>query len=378
MTRSKIAGTLIASALLIGGSTSIASAQPDEAERSQHDTVTSEAAVSELSPRTTASTATAPPAAAPAPQAAALPVIPVQPLRPDEVADEVDETIDEEALARALERSLVLSGGVLLPPGQYEIEPGLQYDYYRSSGLAIVPEGIAHRDITQESFAASLGVRMALPWASQLNLSIPYVYRELEDITAGVDASADDSSVGDIQLGISRQVFGEGSTRPAVIADLAYQWAADGAESSPFGIGYDAWSVSLTVLKRTDPLVLVGSLTHAFNRSTRSGGVNIDPDDSSSGDIRAILAASPGVSLRAGFSLSRTGDTQVNGEDIAGTRQTTAMLEFGGSIVVSPRVLFDLSIGAGLTEDAPDFVLGVSLPIRSVVPWVVAQRPAAG
>lgn len=334
--------------------------------------------VSELSPRLTPPVSPAPAAT---PAGAVYPeVIPVEGLR----AEAADEAMDEALLERALERSLVLSGGLLLPRGQYEIEPGLAYDYHRRSGLTIVPEGIATRDLRRETYSASL--RAALPWTSQMELSVPFGYQDVEDITAGVSTRADGSGIGDVEFVLSTEFFGRRGA-PGLIGSLSYQWSTgqseldSGADSAApplsLGAGYDALSAGLTAVQRTDPLVFVGSLSRTFNRSTRASGASIDPDDTDSGSIRAILAASPGVSLRAGFSLSRSGDTTVDGQSAAGSRQSIGILELGGSMVLTPRVLLDVSIGAGLTEESPDFVLGIALPIRSALPSAANRRLAA-
>lgn len=289
-----------------------------------------------------------------------------------------DEGIDEDLLARALERSLVLSGGILLPRGQFEIEPGLQYDYTRRSGLGIIGTAIATRDIRRENYVASLGFRAGLPWASQLEIKIPYGYQKIESITGGFPATADDDGIGDVRIGVSKQFLGGGTGQLGLIGNLTWQEATGDSNlasltspavgllvpSTALGVGYDSLQATLTAVKRMDPLVFLGSLSHSFNRSTSAGGARIDPSDTNSGSFRAILAASPDVSLRGGFSLARTGNTRLNGVTIPGSRQTVGFAELGGSVVLSRRVLLDLTLGAGLTQDSPDFVLGVALPVR--------------
>lgn len=286
---------------------------------------------------------------------------------------EAPEDIDDD-LTRALERSLVLSGGVLLPRGQFEIEPSIQYDFNRRSGLGLVPAGIASRDVRRENYAASLSFRAGLPWNSQLELVVPYGYQKIESVTGGVSASADEWGLGDIQIGLSKQFLNEQPGRPGLLGSLTYQRSTGrstlGLITDPtipapsLGSGYDSWTAGLTAVKRMDPLVFVGSLSHSFNRTVDIQGQNIDTADTNSASFRAILAASPAVSLRGGFSLARTGETKVNGVRIPSSRQTTAFLDVGGSVVLTRRVLLDVSLGAGLTEDSPDFVFGISLPIR--------------
>jgi hypothetical protein len=284
-------------------------------------------------------------------------------------AQPAEEPIDEDLLARALERSLVLTGGVLVPRGQFEIEPGLQFDYAARSAIGLV---------RRENVVASLGLRVGLPWTSQLELSVPYLRQKVEVLVPGGTVVNDDSGVGDIQLGLSKELLAPGRGGTSVIGNITYQNASGDSNlallanpvlgsllsSTSLGSGFDSIQATLTAVKRMDPLVFLGSYTHSFNRSTSAGGADIDPSDSNGVNFRAILATSPTASLRLGFSLARTGELKVNGAPLAASRQTSGLLELGGSVIVTRRMLLDVAFAAGLTEDAPDFVLGVSLPIR--------------
>src|SRR5687768_17234159 len=73
-----------------------------------------------------------PPPAAPAPAAAPKPA-------PKPAASEQAGREDEGA--RALERTLVRTGGLVLPKGVFELEPRLQYAYRGFEGLRIVTLG---------------------------------------------------------------------------------------------------------------------------------------------------------------------------------------------------------------------------------------------
>jgi Putative MetA-pathway of phenol degradation len=277
-----------------------------------------------------------------------------------------EEAVDEELLARALERSLVLTGGVLVPRGQYEIEPGFQFDYTGRSAI-----GLVRRD----NLVASLGLRVGLPWTSQLEFSVPYVRQKVEVLGA---EAVDDSGIGDVQVGFSKELLGPTRGGTSVIGNITYQNASGDSNlallanpalgsllsSTSLGAGFDSIQATLTAVKRMDPLVFLGSFTHSFNRSTTAGGADIDPSDSNGINFRAILATSPTASLRLGFSLARAGELKVNGTTLPGSKQTVSLLELGGSVILTRRTLLDVAFAAGLTEDSPNFVLGISLPVR--------------
>jgi hypothetical protein len=77
-----------------------------------------------------------------------------------------------------------------------------------------------------------------------------------------------------------------------------------------------------------------------------------------------VLAASPETSLRATFELSRFARTRIAGADVAGSDATVGILELGLAKVLTRRTLLDVSLGIGLTPDAPDFRVRLALPIR--------------
>ena len=290
------------------------------------------------------------------------------------------ETVDEELLSRALERSLVRAGGVLLRAREMEIEPGLLYEHARRSGLAIVGPVVAQQDIRTETFFALLGFRAGLPWTSQLEIAVPYGRQRIETVTAGAAAAQTATDVGDWSIGLSKLLLEEREGgRPGLIANLTYQYSdvdrsnlvalAPGSAALPastpsLGQGYDSIHLRLTAVKRFDPLVFVGLLGYSFNDDAEFAGQKFDPGNSANANVRAILAASPEVSVRAGFGLSWTPNVKLNGTTIEGSNATVAILELGTSVSLSRSTLLDISVGIGATDASPDFILNVALPIR--------------
>src|SRR5439155_175072 len=73
---------------------------------------------------------------------------------------------DEEDSNRALERALVRERGLLLSPGVYEIEPNFVYSHTNIASAAFL----------RDSYGPGLALRAGLPWRSQLELTVPYVF----------------------------------------------------------------------------------------------------------------------------------------------------------------------------------------------------------
>ena len=299
-----------------------------------------------------------PPAAPPPPQAA--------PAKPP-----AQESAEKDESARALERALVREGGLVLPAGAFEVEPRLQYTYRGSDALGIVSIGgvaqVAEQDLKRNEVEASLGIRVGLPWSSQVELRLPYVWLHQNRAIGGMQSESERTSgAGDLELGMAKQLLTERGARPSLLASL--NWKSRTGENelgrlSP-GSGFHQLQGGLTAVKRQDPLVFFGALSYTAVLERTRSGTDVDPGDAIGFKAGALLAASPETSLRAGFEVSRFGRTKIGGAGVPGSDATVAMLDLGFASLLSSRTLFDLQLGVGLTPDAPDFQLRLSLPIR--------------
>lgn len=282
-----------------------------------------------------------------------------------------DAGADDDA-TRALERALVREGGFVLAPGAMEIEPRLQHSYNGSRGLGVVaPEGIAlvaernsHRHQTQ----ASLALRYGLPRATQVELRVPYVLRR-EGNTApglGLEQTQRTHGWGDVDIQLSKLLMTEQGARPALLGSLSWQAATGRFEASQLspGGGFPSLQAGLTAVKRQDPMVFFGGVNLSRYGARAGEAGRLAPGNGVGMRVGALLAASPDTSLRASLDLSRNGRSRLNGAALPGTDTLNGVLELGLSSVVSRRVAVDLSLGVGITPDAPDFRLGIAFPIR--------------
>jgi hypothetical protein len=102
--------------------------------------------------------------------------------------------------------------------------------------------------------------------------------------------------------------------------------------------------------------------THAF----QSGG--IEPGDEFAFSLETVLAASPETSLRLALDQVFSGKVKVNNDTVAGSDQNSTVLTLGASSILGRGVLLSVNAGIGLTDDAPDYFINVSLPIRFDTP----------
>lgn len=279
--------------------------------------------------------------------------------------------VEEGAEERALERSLTRAGVLLLPSGVLEIEPGFIYArqedtaprVFASNGQVLAGETERNAD----SLTAGLAMRLGLPWDSQLEVGLPYRWRKVESVTnVGFvptgSASQSGNGLGDVSVGLAKTLLRETLWRPDLVGRLT--WDTDTGEMRdngvPLGGDFHSLRGSLTATKRQDPVAFVGGLSyeHVFEKD------QIQPGPTVTVNFGSFIALSPETSLRLLFSGAYQDDTELSGSKIDGSDRTLGTLVIGGSTLLAPGTLLNLSAGIGLTDDADDLSISLSLPIR--------------
>jgi hypothetical protein len=263
---------------------------------------------------------------------------------------------DEDESNRALERALVREGGMVLSPGTFELEPNFAYSS-RNDNFS---------QTRRQSFGPALVFRAGLPWRSQIEASLPYVFERRRDSTV----SNNSHGVGDFAVGLSHQIMNERPFAPALIGAIQYQASTgkntifESGNSVALGSGFDSIQGSLTAVKRIDPLVVFGnySVTHIFPQRKEVG--EVDLGNSQTLRLGTALATGPDTSLRSALNVTFFEKTKFGGKSLSGTDDPLGMLELGGSVVVTNSTAVDVQLGIGLTSNAPDFRITVALPIR--------------
>lgn len=279
--------------------------------------------------------------------------------------------VEEDAAERALERSLTREGLLLLPSGRLEIEPRLSYARNEDSTPGFVMNGVeifaSETERNVDNFTADLAMRLGLPWDTQLEIGLPYRWREIESVTNLGFAPTRSSSVsgsgpGDLRIGLAKTLFRENLWLPDVVGRLT--WDTDTGDQRDgnvaLGGGFNELQGSITVIKREDPIAFVGGLSyqHSFEQD------EIQPGAILAANFGGFLALSPETSLRLLIAGALQQETEISGREIDGSDRTIATLIIGGSTLLAPGTLLNLSAGIGLTDDADDFSISVSVPIR--------------
>ena len=168
--------------------------------------------------------------------------------------------------------------------------------------------------------------------------------------------------IGDVSVGVAKTFLRESGWRPDLIGRVT--WDTDTANQNDGGValggGFHEIRGSLTALKRQDPLAFVASASY----ETAFESDNVDPGDTFSISLASILAASPETSLRIVFDQSFVDEVEVGGVHVDGSNQTIGALTLGAATILGPGVLLDVAGSIGLTEDAADYAIVVSVPVR--------------
>lgn len=304
--------------------------------------------------------------------------------------------------------------GVLTQPGQFVLEPSLQYGYSSSNRIALVGYTVIPailiglidvREIKRNTVIAALAGRAGVTKRLEMEVRVPFVYRSDDNVSReiGIPGTGDavfsstGSSVGDVELGARYQLNSGGIDTPFFIGGLRYKTRtgkdpfevvtecnqrcvsiADGSGlplELPTGSGFTSLQLGLTMLYPSDPAVFFGTLsyTHSFARDNISRTVlngeqeflgTIAPGAVVGVNFGMGLALNEKSSFSIGYDHSAVGRTRQNGEVVAGSVVTQlGTLLLGYSYRLNPSTTLNLSVGAGITRDTPDVSITLRMPV---------------
>ena len=294
--------------------------------------------------------------------------------------------------------------GVLTPKGKFSVEPSLQYAYSSSNrvsviGFEIFPAlliGVLDiRTANRTSYTATLTGRYGLTNRFEIEARVPYVYRRetlqtrefLKATFRDDEFRSSGNGLGDVEV-TSRYQFNTGGMDKAyyvgtlrlktrtgkdqfqVDRDPDFPRGGGRLKQQPTGTGFYGVQPGLTVIYPTDPAVFFGSLSYLWNikRNNIEDSIGrkfgtVDPGDAVSFNFGMGLSLNDRASFSIGYDHSVFGKTKVNGAVPAGELTTQlGTLLLGYSYKLSAKTNWNLSLGIGVTKDAPDVQLTWRLP----------------
>ena len=260
-------------------------------------------------------------------------------------ADAPKPPVESDIANTAIEEALISKGLVLLPVGDVRLTPRLTWSHDGSG------------DERYQSIISALSLEVGLPGGMATALYLPYVWRDYPE--------GRNDGAGDLSLSLSKKLTRETGRLPSFVLRLDYTQdsGGDAFEPVPIGSGLRSLGVTLSAVKRSEPLALYGNLsyTHAWSDAF------IRPGDLYGLGFGVSLAATPEISLDAGLSFDFIAGDDFERPDADAYRTdfaTAGYLELGADFVVYKDLFLTLSAAVGVTEDANDFIFSVALPYR--------------
>lgn len=280
--------------------------------------------------------------------------------------------VDEQAAQRALERTLIQEGALLLPSWRMEFGPSFAYTLNQFEFPAVVSDGdgmlLAAHNVERTVSIMNLDVRAGLPFDSQLEVGLPYRWADeesrirIEGQPFGQSSSRSGSGTGSLEIGLAKTFVRERGWRPDVVGRITWDTGSgDRRDNGVFLGGFESVEGSLIFIKRYDPLVFLGSL----NYQTFFKDDDIELGDQFAFSFGTALAVSPGSSLFASISNQFLDETEFGNEPIDGSDITSVVLNLGASTIVSRGFLLNLTTGIGISDDAPDYSIGLSASVQT-------------
>ena len=295
--------------------------------------------------------------------------------------DDVTEEKNLEEVFQAAEKQYSL-----LPSGQMSLNFSANYNYYRDDRIDIALDedsgNISRFRIEQDaqhSFGSSLSFDYGI-WNNltfNTRLPVSYKYDTEKDVSQ--------AALGDVSFGLRYQPF---PVRPGAVNTTLYTTLTTPTGDSPYeinvnsevssGSGFYSLGGGVSMSKVVDPVVLYGSLgyTMAFDVSGlnqprgRSDLKEVQPGDSINFSLGLAYALSYEVSLSASYQQSYNFTTDFIFEDKDGNKiiapsedSTSSVVNTSIGLRTSKNRIINFSFGFGLTEDSPDVLLGLSMPI---------------
>jgi hypothetical protein len=282
-----------------------------------------------------------------------------------------DFEVDRLAAARALERSLVQEGLSLLAPGQVEFTPALGFSRIESDFPALIQAGgtmlIGTVDQRLNIAESGMNLRIGLPLDAQFEFGLQYRTVHLQERTlAGGTATSSNgrtsSGFGDIGMGLAKAIFAQEGARPRLMGRLT--WLTGSGKEFGNGLflggGTSALAGQLSASWRSDPVVFF--VTGAYTRYLSNDVLG--RKDGLASSLGLSVAISPETALLFALDQSYTSAIRAGGVRLGGTDLLSSLLTISSSTIVGRQYLLRADVGIGLTNDAPDYRIGLALPMR--------------
>ncbi|MGQ7957595.1 transporter [Pseudomonas sp. SP16.1] len=299
----------------------------------------------------------------------------------DEAREALTKKEDDADSAKALEEVFQAAekSYTLLKKGERTLTYGFDYSLLRDTQIQTVRTGqnvfsVIGQSEAQHTFTNSFTFDYGVWDNLTFSMRVPFL--------AKYDTERDLStySLGDVSASLRWQPWSSARGRPVSTlfatlglptGDSPYDVSLDDGLST--GNGYYSLGVGANLSYVIDPVVLFGSLGYTYNLpirdadQVRAGRVleEVDPGSSLSLSMGFAYALSYDVSLATSLQMAHNLAPTFKFSDASfeGNEQTSAVMNFSLGLRTSPDNIVNVNAGFGMTEDSPDVLLGLSMPL---------------
>nr|WP_241766155.1 transporter [Pseudomonas composti] len=299
----------------------------------------------------------------------------------DDARDALTKKDDDADSAKALEEVFQAAekSYTLLKKGERTLTYGFDYSLLRDTQIQTVRTGqnvysVIGQSEAQHTFTNSFTFDYGVWDNLTFSMRVPFL--------AKYDTERDLStySLGDISASFRWQPWSSVRGRPVTTlfatlglptGDSPYDVSLDNGLAT--GSGYYSLGVGANLSYVIDPVVLFGSLGYTYNLPVRDadqvrGGrllEEVDPGSSLSLSMGFAYALSYDVSLATSFQMAHNMAPKFKFSDATfeGNEQTSAVMNFSLGLRTASNNIVNVNAGFGMTEDSPDVLLGISMPL---------------
>lgn len=285
--------------------------------------------------------------------------------------------------------------GILTPKGTLVVEPSFQYTNSSVTrvaleGFTIIPSitigSIDIRSVNRNTYTTALALRYGLAQRFEIETQVPFVHRS--DITTSrplAQPSQEDqitevsgTGLGDVEVAARYQWARPNHDWPYFVTNLRVKSRTGDdpfdipidpntgfQERLPTGSGFWGVQPSLSFSRPSDPAVFFGSLSYLWiiERKINDELGRIDPGNAFGLSFGMGMAINQDASFTLGYSHNSVSQTRQNGSPLKGSqRLQVGSLLVGLSHRAGRNTSIALSLGVGVTQDAPNVQVSLRLP----------------
>ncbi|MDQ3775480.1 MAG: transporter [Pseudomonadota bacterium] len=251
---------------------------------------------------------------------------------------------------------------LLFKPGELQLEVSVSYAQDTSENIF---------KFETRSVNTSLTARYGLAEDLEFVLGVPFAFIEQEQgsspfVVGSTRTRTDNVGLGNISGSLRYAAWREEAIRPDVVLFLLGQSPTGdedrGLRLNTLTLNAGHWNVGagVTLVKTIDPVVFFGSLGYTATLEQRG----IDPGDQIPYSIGMGFSLNDKVSISTVLAGAAVRRTEVNGEESVGSAREFATLQFITTAPLSKNLYLEPFVGVGLTEEASDFLVGISVLYR--------------